>query len=228
MNDLLANPIWNSLSTQHLHLALGDERARIYREEIGPLSGMPEPSKENWAALSALIAPGKYAVLFLNEPPRAPEDLKVVMEFPIDQMLSDPVEGWKADGAGMEPLTEADVPEMLALTALTEPGPFRQKTIDLGGYWGIRQRGQLAAMAGQRTAVPGYREVSAVCTHPDFRGRGYAAVLIQAVGAGIVAQGERPYLHVKQDNAGAIALYRKLGFEHTRTFYGVVVAKPTE
>jgi predicted GNAT family acetyltransferase len=115
------------------------------------------------------------------------------------------------------------VPEMLALAALTEPGPFRQRTIRFGGYVGIRDGGRLVAMAGRRIAVPGYREVSAVCTHPSYRGRGYAAALVCAVSEGITKLGEIPYLHVRQDNLNAIRLYRGLGYDIIRSLHCAVV-----
>ena len=111
------------------------------------------------------------------------------------------------------PLTDVDAPEMLALAGLTEPGPFLSRTHTMGAYIGIRIAGRLAAMAGERFRFPGYREVSGVCTHPDFRGRGLARRLSAAVAAAIEARGERPLLHAWRTNHPAIALYESLGFE---------------
>jgi predicted GNAT family acetyltransferase len=65
-------------------------------------------------------------------------------------------------------LSIADIPEMLALTKLTEPGPFLPRTIELVAYFGINESALLVAMAGERLKLTGYTEVSAVCTHPDF------------------------------------------------------------
>ena len=192
MTDFLANPIWHSLSTQHSHLAVGDGLAKRYPEDIGPLAGFAEQSRESWDSLAGLISPGGYVVVFLNEEPVAPTDLKIVMQFPLCQMVCERGSFPDAGGDGIEELSEADVPGMVALAQLTEPGPFRERTIGLGGYRGIRDAGNLVSMAGQRTAVPGYREVSAVCTHPDYRGRGYAAALVKAVSGGIVGLGEVP------------------------------------
>jgi predicted GNAT family acetyltransferase len=105
-----------------------------------------------------------------------------------------------------------DLPEMIALTALTEPGPFRSRTIECGRYLGVRRDGELIAMAGERYQLPGYIEISAVCTHPDFRGEGLATRLIRAVAAGIEAAGARPFLHTGATNTNAIRLYERLGF----------------
>ena len=101
---------------------------------------------------------------------------------------------------------------MLALTKLTEPGPFLPRTIELGAYHGIYESGSLVAMAGERLHLTGFTEVSAVCTHPSFRGRGYGNTLMSVVISGILNRGETPFLHVKTDNP-AIALYKKLGFQ---------------
>lgn len=109
-------------------------------------------------------------------------------------------------------LGTADVAEMLALVELTQPGPFRQRTIELGTYVGIREGGRLVAMAGQRMWVGDYRELSAVCTHPDAQGRGYARALMGRVINGILRAGERPFLHVDRVNLRAIDTYRALGF----------------
>jgi predicted GNAT family acetyltransferase len=100
---------------------------------------------------------------------------------------------------------------MVALAALTDPGPFRSRSIELGGYLGLR-RGDLIAMAGERFRPPGYVEISAVCTDPRYRGQGLAGRLTRAVAAGIEAEGNRPFLHASGTNVNAIRLYESLGF----------------
>jgi predicted GNAT family acetyltransferase len=101
---------------------------------------------------------------------------------------------------------------MIALTALTDPGPFRTRTIECGRYLGVRRDGELIAMAGERQRLPGFVEISAVCTHPDFRGQGLAGRLVRAVAAGIERDGARPFLHTGATNTTAIRLYEALGF----------------
>jgi ribosomal protein S18 acetylase RimI-like enzyme len=250
-SDLLANPIWHSLSTRHAQLAEGNPLAKRYPRDIGPLSAIPEQSPETWEALKGLfspvdrppgeqspgdqsrgdqspgdLSPGDQCGLFLTGPAKLVPGLTLTVQFQLEQMLCESASAAAAaDGFDIQELGEDDVPEMLELTRLAEPGPFRNRTIQLGGYRGIREGGRLVAMAGRRTAVPGYREISAVCTHPDYRGKGYAAALVSAVGEGIVGMGERPYLHVRQDNLGAIRLYRRLGYEVIRTFYCAVVGR---
>jgi predicted GNAT family acetyltransferase len=117
-----------------------------------------------------------------------------------------------ASSEDIQPLTEADAPEMLALARLTEPGPFLERTHTMGRFLGVRIDGRLAAMAGERMRFPGHVEVSGVCTHPDFRGRGLARRLSAAVAANIEALGEQPFLHAWRSNQAAIDLYASLGF----------------
>lgn len=121
-------------------------------------------------------------------------------------------------GEIFRPLTTADVPEMVALAQLTEPGPFRERTIELGPFFGIFDDGRLVAMAGERMHLPHHVEVSAVCTHPKARGRGYARMLISIVMDEIRQRGKTPFLHSLADNDTAIRVYENLGFTQRRTF----------
>lgn len=109
-------------------------------------------------------------------------------------------------------LGDADATEMLELTTLTKPGPFAKRTHQLGTYLGIRRNGKLVAMAGERLKIPGFIEVSAVCTHPEHSGKGFARILMTEVMRRIVDREETPFLHVRESNQHAIALYEKLGF----------------
>ena len=105
---------------------------------------------------------------------------------------------------------------MVSLAEMTEPGPFLERTRELGRFVGSFHEGQLAAMAGERLQLKGLREVSAVCTHPDHRGKGYARALMSEIIRGIVDRGETPFLHVRYRNVNAIALYERMGFRIRR------------
>jgi predicted GNAT family acetyltransferase len=109
-----------------------------------------------------------------------------------------------------------DVPEMLDLVARAQPGPFAPRTIELGRYLGLRHEGALIAMAGERLQLPGWVEISAVCTDPAHRGRGLGTALVRAVSAGIRERGATPFLHTAASNERAIRLYRSLGFTKRR------------
>ena len=230
VNALLDNPIWTSLTTGHAHLALGVQTgrslARRYPSDIGPLSGFAEPSPAAFADLAAIVPEGDVAVLFLQDRLDLPAGWELVRDGVLLQMVCPGVPNILQITEPIIPLEPADFTEMEALAALTEPGPFRSNTASLGGFLGIRIDGRLAAMAGQRLAPTGFAEVSAVCTHPDFRGRGLAQALVAAVTRHIHASGRIPFLSSFEGNAAAIRVYRQVGFVARRSFYLAVVKPP--
>jgi ribosomal protein S18 acetylase RimI-like enzyme len=226
-DQLLDGWTWSALTTVHASLAEGDGLAKRYPAAIGPLAGVREQSEEAYRALARVLRESPPGILFLTEPPRIPAGWRVVREWMLEQRVLTgdlPAD----DGFPIEKLSERDAGEMVALAALAEPGPFRERTIELGGYVGIRDpaSGRLVAMAGQRTALTGFREVSAVCTHPEYRGRGYGGALTAHVAREIAARGETPFLGVRVDNQSARRVYERIGFALRRTFYGVVVIPP--
>lgn len=226
---LLDNPIWSSLVTGHADLAVGAQTgnglARRYPADIGPLSAFREPTAEAYADLAALVPEGDVAVLFLEDPPELPAGWQLVRDGALVQKICPAVSEQPPLAASIVPMEAADFPEMIDLTALTEPGPFRDRTASLGGFLGIRVDGRLAAMAGQRLSPTGFTEVSAVCTHPDFRGRGYAQALVAAVARNIHAEGRVPFLTSFEANTGAIHVYGQAGFVVRRKFQ-LAVVKP--
>jgi ribosomal protein S18 acetylase RimI-like enzyme len=220
---ILDNPIWLSLTTRQAHLAVGDDLARRYPPEVTALAAVKNHGAAAFAAL-ARITSGDVAALFCYEPVSIPSDWKTIHTSNLVQMVCEPPHPESDSGMAIAELSAADSSEMVALTKLTNPGPFGTRTQELGLYLGIHQQGRLAAMAGERQKLPGYTEVSAVCTHPDFQGRGYARILISAVLQNIIERGEIPFLHVREDNVGAIRVYEKLGFK-TRAIFPFFVLR---
>jgi ribosomal protein S18 acetylase RimI-like enzyme len=225
--QLLDNPIWNSLRTEHSHFAVGNGLARSYQPEIGPLSGTADQSGEAYEDLRSIAGHGGVAALFLQEAPLDRSHWKSIRGGFVDQMV---FQGDKPSAstpplaqAELRLLESADVPAMVELAELTEPGPFRNRTSELGNFFGIFESGRFVAMAGQRMRVPGFIEVSAVCTHPDARGRGYARTLMCRVMDDIFVQGATPFLHVLADNHSAIRVYETLGFVRRCTFHLAVL-----
>ena len=224
--EQLDNPILNSLLTEHLFFALAEGPARRFLPEIGPLSGVPDQSRESYEALLPLAGPSGILALFFPDPPALPSGWSLFRGGLLVQMISRAPRLVSASalaaGVNLRRLGEADVPAMVELATLTEPGPFRERTIELGNFYGIFEDQRLLAMAGQRMRVPGFVEVSAVCTHPDARGRGYAGILMSEVMRDIAAENRTPFLHAFEDNP-ALRLYEKLGFTLRRTFHLAVI-----
>jgi GNAT superfamily N-acetyltransferase len=229
---MLDNPIWNALRTEHAPLALGDDRARRYPPAIGPLSGIPNQSPASYECLRDLAGTGAV-VLFSVDPLRIPSGWNLVRGGPIVQMIRNSPSGGASDfetlasgkHVGLRQLTAADAPAMVELAELTEPGPFRLRTLELGNFYGIFHKDKLVAMAGKRMHLPELVEVSGVCTHPDARGRGYAPHLMSLVIDEIEREGKLPFLHAFAENP-AIRLYERLGFELRQRFhFGVLQAE---
>ena len=220
----LDRPIWSALSTRQQALAEGSGRALRFPLAIAPFADMADMSAESFAALGALMSPSEIAVLFTPDAVTAPPSFKTLLAETGEQMIGTPAES-PIPGVEAKALGVADVPAMLELTALTKPGPFSLRTHELGCFLGVRINGQLVAMAGERMKPANYTEITAVCVHPDHRGRGYAQMLLGAVGRQIAARGESPFLHVFTSNASAIALYRRQGMEIRRRFHITVLQK---
>jgi ribosomal protein S18 acetylase RimI-like enzyme len=219
---LLDNPIWNALSTEQAYLAQGNRLAKRFPKDVAPFAAMANQSVAEYQALAEIMH-GDAAALALGSPPAVPPGWSTLFRGRMYQMVFEGVLPVSSNRSYRR-LAEADVPEMLALTRLTEPGPFLPHTIDLGAYFGIHESGKLVAMAGERLHLTGFTEVSAVCTHPDFRGRGYGHALMSVVIAGILSRGETPFLHVKTDNPAA-HLYQKLGFRQRFELHLAVIRK---
>lgn len=208
---ILRNPVYAALTGPHASFAEVRGNARRYPSAIAPFLALPdEPTSQDWSDAAVLVGSGKTAAL-MRPALTVPDSFKVDLEIDLVQFVA-PASLPAADPEAVV-LGADDVPEMLALVALTDPGPFRSRTIELGTYVGVRRDGELIAMAGTRFALPGYTEISAVCTHPSYQGQGLASRLIRAVAAHITAAGQTPFLHTGGGNTNAIRLYKGLGFE---------------
>jgi predicted GNAT family acetyltransferase len=219
----LERPVWNTLATRHAAFSVGGERARRFAFDIGPLAGARDDAPESLAALAELVRTSGPIILLQAPAIVLPPGLVATMTAPGVQMVLEQL-ARVADEPRIEPLTVDDVPAMIALATLTKPGPFAARTNALGSFYGIKERGVLVAIAGERMKHDGYTEVSGVCTHPDARGRGFARRLSAHVARRISERGEVPYLHAFATNTAAISLYESLGFRVRRAMHVMGVA----
>jgi len=208
----LDRPVWASLTTHHAPLSEGNDLARRFVSDVNLFASSREESPAAIAALANLVKPQESIFILQVAEIVIPPGFVAVKAAKGVQMVATVTMTPEANCGDIQVLTDADAPEMLALARLTEPGPFLARTHTMGTFLGIRIGGRLAAMAGERMRFPGYTEVSGVCTHPDFRGRGLARRLSAAVTASIQARGDQPFLHAWKTNHSAISLYERLGF----------------
>ena len=212
--SLLDNAVWHALTTRHASVAEGEGRARRYPPDVSVFGAVDAFDAASWVDLADVASHVGHVTLFRDAIPPAPPGWAVTLEgvghqMVLEALVATPVPPVRRLAAG-------DVPRMLDLVARTRPGPFEARTIELGSYFGVFDGDELVAMAGERLRLPGFTEISAVCTDPSARGRGLAAGLSAHVATAILARGDTPFLHHARENDGARRVYERLGFVFRR------------
>lgn len=225
MENILDNPVWNALISGNSHLAAGSERVKFFHPEVSPFAALAENTSKNFLELYDIHPADSSVFLWADTLLTIPAVWEVQHCIKGWQMVYDQPTVQENISTGICALTEKDIPAMVALTRLTRPGPFSTRTIEFGNYEGIFKQGQLVAMTGQRFHCFDHIEISAVCTHPDYLGKGYAKQLLLSQLTQIMAISGKPYLHVRQDNERAIHVYKVLGFSVRMPVYFYVIRK---
>lgn len=220
----LSNIVWHSLSGAQSPLSVGNERIRRFAPGYSQLIGALDRDHPALQELASLCAPGEhFYVLGWRGPP--PSGWQVDVEAEVDQLVWEHPAPEAMDERDLVRLDAAHVARMIALTELTHPGPFAERTIAFGEYYGIFDGERLLAMAGERMHAGTLREISAVCTHPDAQGRGLARRLMNRLLRIQIGRGQTPFLHVMADNSHARALYERMGFRHHQRLACRVVSR---
>lgn len=214
MTNALDNITWNALVGPHARFAAGSGDVRRYAAGFSPILGFKDRDRPDFQLLERLCAPGEpFYTAFWKGP--APEGWTVDVDSTMRQML------WRG-GVPEDEAPEAvaldarHASQALALAELTHPGPFGPRTIELGDYFGLFEGDRLVAMAGERMQAGDLHEISGVCTHPDYQGRGLARRLVAKLLRRQLQRGEKPFLHVMSANKAARGLYERMGFADDR------------
>ncbi len=213
-SQILERVVWSALTSRQAEFSLGNASARRFHPDVSPFAATRDNSPEALSELARLIGHGDDRAYLMQAAEISLPDTLEAEKTALGVMMVQKTAIREAQApATPVQLTAQSIPEMVALAELTKPGPFTVRTPELGLFWGVYVEERLAAMAGTRLNLDGYREVSGICTHPDFRGRGLAKTLTLHVATYIRAQGDIPILHSYADNHAAIGLYRRLGFD---------------
>jgi ribosomal protein S18 acetylase RimI-like enzyme len=211
MKQILDNIAWHTLSGPQAGYSVGTSEARRYAPGFSPIVGFSDNENPDFDALLPFCSPGE--------------------SFYCDGWSTPVRSGWRIDTESTmyKMVLDADLPaidgapeavrlgaehaaQALALAQLTKPGPFGLRTIELGEYFGLFEGERLIAMAGERMFAGGFREISGVCTDPDFQGQGLARRLMIKLIRRQMARDETPFLHVMRGNSGALRVYQRMGF----------------
>jgi ribosomal protein S18 acetylase RimI-like enzyme len=216
VKHLLHNPVYHALLSGDRHLSFGNEQVKFFDEEISPFAGFEQDYAKGFSDLYELLPSGRKILYATPSFITQPAGWELKQEIKGLQFVYEAGQPIKTEFPNVIPLAEMDVEQMMQLAKLTKPGPFGKRTIDFGSYYGLFENEKLVAMTGQRLHVQNCTEISAVCTHPDHTGKGYAYTLLLHQLQLILQQDQYPFLHVREDNQRAITLYQRLGFNISR------------
>ncbi|MBC7949172.1 MAG: GNAT family N-acetyltransferase [Chitinophagaceae bacterium] len=227
MTGKLDNPVWHCLLETNQTIAIVYEGARFYHPDYCPFGAF----KTNNAIPKEI---DEYASLTENfyivgEKPRYSDKIILKNELVCLQMIADCQSDIEPKNEILRLNSEYDE-ELFNLVNLVQPGFFRRKTVLMGEYYGIFVDGELVAVTGERMKMIDHTEVSAVVTHPNFTGRGFAKQLTAHTMNKIMNENKNAYLHVNEKNVAAIKLYESLGFKTRRkmSFWNLVCKFTTE
>ena len=216
VEELLYNPVYNALMSGDRHLSQGAGSVKYFDDEVSPFVGFRQDYDMGFKDLYEQLPAGRKILYATPGLVKEPAGWQLMVEIKGLQFVFSEKKVEVDHLVKTVELKMEHISEMMSLAGLTKPGPFGSRTIEFGHYHGVFVEGKLAAMTGQRLHVENYTEISAVCTHPDHLGKGYAAALILHQLNLILNNGQRPFLHVREDNNRAVALYERLGFKVSR------------
>ncbi|MEO8173480.1 MAG: GNAT family N-acetyltransferase [Sediminibacterium sp.] len=212
--QLLDNPAWHALNSVDSRFNMGDAIARYFPADIAPFAALSDWTEEMQAYFYEHAPVERSWSVVRKEPVTLSPIWELRFSITLHQMACTKFSPVTIPGIDVRSLNNTHVPDMLALTAVTKPGPFMERTIEFGNYTGVFENDKLVAITGERLHLDDHTEVSAVCTYPEHTGKGYGALLVSMAAEKIIQSGKTPFLHVVADNHRAIKMYERLGFRH--------------
>lgn len=211
MAHVFDNIVWNTLTGPHAQFAEGSGSARRYARGFSPIVGFEDPQCPDFENLSTFCDVGEsfYCEGWIGSPPA---NWTIDVDSLMVKMVYEGTRPYDSEPDSMVDLMPQHAQRAVDLAKLTNPGPFGLRTMELGDYFAYFDNDNLISMSGERFYAGNFREVSGVCTHPDYQGRGLARKLMNEVLRRQLDRGELPFLHVMSANSVARNLYEKIGF----------------
>jgi ribosomal protein S18 acetylase RimI-like enzyme len=210
--SLLSNPFWHALTTEQASFAVTNGPLRFFPGDVAPFCAVERDREAIDAGALEAALDGCAVRYFVGRLPDLPRGFRVSRPITLLQMAGGRMVEADRPAPHVRDLGPEHIDAMLALTGLVFPGFFRRRTVEMGRYIGVFEADALVAMGGERLAMPGYRELSAICTHPGHTGKGYGRSIVSRLTSRILAQRRVPFLHVRETNTTARRLYESLGF----------------
>ncbi len=215
----LNNPAWHALNSVDSRFNLGDKIAGYFPADVCPFAALPDWNKEMQQYLYDKLPAERSWSVMQKDPVTFSALWDLRFSLGLHQMVCKDLLPVTIENIDCRPLDTTHVPAMIELTTQTKPGPFMERTIGFGNYYGVFEEDKLVAITGERLHLDHYTEVSAVCTSPEHTGKGYGAFLVSLAADRIIKSGKTPFLHVRADNHRAIKMYERLGFTHRSDIY---------
>ena len=207
--DALDNPVWFSLTDVHFNHVNDYGHVKFYQPDYAPFGAFINNEDTSRAIEKHAKLISDFFIV--GDKPKMPLHFKEPKQYIGLQMIVYNKLNYPITETIVE-LEESHYDDLIDLTKLVYPEYFKSKTNTLGTYFGVYREGKLVAVAGERMQTSNFIEISAVITHPDYTGNGYAKQLITYTANHIFNKNKTPFLHVDETNLGPIALYKKLGF----------------
>ncbi|WP_158507119.1 GNAT family N-acetyltransferase [Subtercola sp. Z020] len=222
--NLPANPVLSALRTDHAGVALHHGEAYSYPPHLGPFAALRHDHPPAWADLAHLVDAA------LIERTGDFEPVGWVSEGPFELTTMSAGRGDRASVPPVGPvriLGAENTSEMQRLLEVCGIHTFASGSTAIAEYLGCYHDERLVAMAGLRFSLPGWREICCVATDPEFRGRGYARMLVDALVECAGFDGQNAFLFVETDNP-ARQMYRRFGFVEVCTRAAEYLTRTTD
>ena len=216
MRQLLDNIMWNCMSGPHAKFATGAGAVRRYAPGFSPIVGCQDPEHPDFATLEKYCEPGESFYLDIWSGIRARRLAHRKRSEDVQDGLGGAAARRRCGARTPSRFSQLISARRWSSRSSRTPGPSVRARPSWENISATSRASELIAMAGERMCAGDLHEVSGICTHPEYQGRGLARKLTLKLVRRQLQRGKTPFLHVMSHNTAARALYEKMGFRNYR------------